>query len=61
MTISELQKLLSDCILQGIPGNREVAYREKGGNLGKIDYSVISEGKNQDKGKIIQVLAEEWF
>ncbi len=61
MTISELQNLCTKMIEEGIPGDREIVYREKGGNLGKIDYSVTTEGKNWDKGKIVQVLAEEWF
>lgn len=46
---------------EGIPDDREIVYREKGGNLGKIDYSVTASGKDNKKDKVVQVLAEEWF
>lgn len=46
---------------EGIPGDREIVYREKDGKLGKIDYSVTSSGRDNGKDTIVQVLAEEWL
>lgn len=48
-------------IEEGIPGDREIVYREKGGKLGKIDYSVVNFRKVNGRDEVVQELAEEWF
>lgn len=45
---------------EAIPFDREIVYREKGGKLGKIDYSVTYSGEKSGN-KTVQVLAEEWY
>ncbi len=59
MTILELHNLTKRMIEEGISPDREIVYREKDRKYGKIDYTVRSTGEVE--GKIIQILAEEWF
>lgn len=61
MTIFDLKALCAKMIEEGIPGDREIVYREKGGKLGKIDYSVVNFRKVNGRDEVVQELAEEWF